>query len=109
MNLAVRIIVRKIGVDFGLASYSNKLTLAVTNAPGFISSTSYWQHPSVKMYERNKECVVTISDWHSIHNWNSWLESERRNHIYNNHKRFILDEEFTVLCEDRSNTNIPLL
>lgn len=81
------------------SEYANSLAEQAKNHPGFISSNSYWkntiQFPSEK--ETCKLEIVSISNWRSIDDWNSWYNSHKRKNIRKLYDDIIDNETFNLL------------
>jgi len=83
-------------------TYVNKLTNAAKSKPGFIESDSHWKG-------ENYDTIVSISTWSSKESWKNWLNSTKREDIYNKHKQVIKSEKHELLRKRKKSNNIFLL
>lgn len=115
MSKIIKIISNKIAKDHlstgsrtSFIDYTNILSETAKNQTGFISSNSYWKNPLENHTDQKIE-IISISEWKSIDDWNSWYNSESRQQINNKYSKIIDEEKFNVLLKKTPSDDIFLL
>jgi len=78
--------------------FSNRVTAAAHNHPGFIKSCSYWdvKNSLSTIYDNNFQ-LFTLSEWESEIDWETWLKSSNRQEAHKNSYDPVKKVEHTIL------------
>ena len=83
-------------------NYINHLSQKASDAPGFISSNSYWKKGDLNT-------IISISDWTTENKWDKWVSSPERNLIHHEYKSIIGHETFDILIKKQKKRDVFLL
>tara|TARA_B100000989_G_C19414830_1_gene415979 strand:+ start:442 stop:780 length:339 start_codon:yes stop_codon:yes gene_type:complete len=89
-------------------NYTNSLSQAAKQQPGFISSNSYFKG-NLNNEEQNSLTMVTISEWTSSDDWEQWFQSSERKSISHQYQGIIKEERFHRIFKRKEIEDIFLL
>lgn len=89
-------------------NYTNSLSQAAKQQPGFISSNSYFKG-ELNPEQQDTLTMVTISEWTSNDDWEKWFQSPERKSISHQYQDIIEEEKFHRIFKKKEIEDIFLL
>jgi len=89
-------------------NYTNSLSQAAKQQPGFLSSNSYFKG-NLNNEQQDILTMVTISEWTSSDDWEQWYQSTERSSISHQYQDIIAEEKFHRIFKRKEIEDIFLL
>lgn len=89
-------------------NYTNSLSQAAKQQPGFMSSNSYFKG-ELNHEQQDTLTMVTISEWTSNDDWEKWFLSPKRKSISQQYQDIIKEEKFHRIFKKKEIEDIFLL
>ena len=89
-------------------NYTNTLSQAAKQQPGFMSSNSYFKG-NLNSEQLDTLTMVTISEWTSNVDWERWFQSPERKSISHQYQDIIKEERFHRIFKKKEIEDIFLL